>query len=80
MILSLISLAALMLGGVLVVLTKADKLNKTEQAKALSIMRLQAGGGEVQLFSAPKRQGIDAIAQILWSWAHPVEPEALPAA
>ena len=32
----------------LVVLTKADKLNKTEAAKALSIMKIQAGGGEVE--------------------------------
>ncbi|MDR1967317.1 MAG: ribosome biogenesis GTP-binding protein YihA/YsxC, partial [Burkholderiaceae bacterium] len=39
----------------LVLLTKADKLNRSEQAKALAIARLQAGGGEVQLFSALKR-------------------------
>jgi GTP-binding protein len=48
----------------LVLLTKADKLNRSEQAKALAIARLQAGGGEVQLFSALKRQGVDAAA--LW--------------
>ena len=57
----------------LVVLTKADKLNRTEQAKALSIMKLQAGGGEVRLFSAPKRIGIEDVAQVLWQWAHPVD-------
>ena len=55
----------------LVVLTKADKLTRSEQTKALSIMQLQAGGGEVRLFSAPKRQGIDEIALLLWQWAHP---------
>jgi len=55
----------------LVVLTKADKLTRVEQNKALSIMKLQAGGGEVRLFSAPKRQGIDEVATLLWEWAHP---------
>lgn len=61
----------------LVVLTKADKLTRVEQNKALSIMQLQAGGGEVRLFSATKRQGIDEIALLLWQWAHP--EQALPA-
>ena len=55
----------------LVVLTKADKLTRTEQNKALSIMQLQAGGGEVRLFSATKRQGIDEVALLLWQWTHP---------
>ena len=55
----------------LVVLTKADKLTRTEQNRALSIMQLQAGGGEVRLFSAPKRQGIEEVATLLWQWAHP---------
>src|SRR5665647_1812246 len=55
----------------LVVLTKADKLNRSEQSKALSIMQLQAGGGEVRLFSATKRQGLDEVATLLWQWAHP---------
>ncbi len=59
----------------LVLLTKADKLTRAEQAKALSITRLQAGGGEVRMFSALKRQGVDEVAQLLWQWAHPpVEP------
>lgn len=57
----------------LVVLTKADKLTRAEQQKALSIMKLQAGGGEVRLFSAPKRQGIEEVATLLWQWAHPGE-------
>jgi GTP-binding protein len=52
-------------------LTKADKLNKTEAAKALSIARLQAGGGTVQLFSALKKQGVDSLALQLWDWTHP---------
>ncbi len=48
----------------LILLTKADKLNRTEQAKALQITRLKAGGGEVMLFSALKRQGVEDAA--LW--------------
>lgn len=68
----------------LVVLTKADKLTRAEGAKALSIMKLQAGGGEVRLFSAPKKIGIDAVAELLWDWTHPANaasasvPLALP--
>ncbi len=54
----------------LVVLTKADKLTRSEAAKALSIMKLQAGGGEVRLFSATKRTGIEDVACLLWDWAH----------
>jgi GTP-binding protein len=54
----------------LVVLTKSDKLNKTEAAKALSIMKIQAGGGEVRLFSALKKSGVDEVAHLLWQWAH----------
>ncbi|MGU4174528.1 ribosome biogenesis GTP-binding protein YihA/YsxC, partial [Pseudomonas aeruginosa] len=38
----------------LVLLTKADKLTRAEQAKVLSITRLNAGGGEVRMFSALK--------------------------
>ncbi len=63
----------------LVLLTKADKLTRSEQAKALSITRLQAGGGEVKMFSALKKQGVDEVAQLLWQWSHPVagpSPEA----
>lgn len=54
----------------LVILTKADKLTRSEAAKALSITRLQAGGGEVRLFSATKRTGLEDIACLLWDWAH----------
>ena len=59
----------------LVILTKADKLTRTEGAKAVSIMKLQAGGGEVRLFSATKRTGIEDVAQLLWQWAHPAIPD-----
>ena len=63
----------------LIILTKADKLTRAEQAKALSIARLQAGGGEVKLFSALKKQGVDDVAQLLWDWTHPVDAaNALP--
>ncbi len=58
----------------LVLLTKADKLTRAEQAKALSIMRLNAGGGEVRLFSALKKQGVGEVAQLLWHWCHPEQP------
>ncbi len=57
----------------LVLLTKADKLNRSEAAKALSIVRLQANGGEVRLFSALKKQGVEEVAQILWNWTHAEE-------
>jgi GTP-binding protein len=58
----------------LLLLTKADKLSRAEQAKALSIARLQAAGGEVKLFSALKRQGVEDTAQLLWDWTHPENP------
>ena len=52
----------------LVLLTKADKLSRSEGSKALSIMRLQAGGGEVALFSALNKQGVEETAIHLWQW------------
>ena len=63
----------------LVLLTKADKLNRTDAQKALSITRLQAGGGEVQLFSALKPQGLDEVALKLWQWTHPKGQASEPA-
>ena len=57
----------------LVLLTKSDKLNKTDAAKALQIVKLQAGGGDVKLFSSLKRRGVEEVAQHLWDWAHPKE-------
>ena len=56
----------------LILLTKSDKLNKTEGAKALQIAKLNAGGGDVKLFSALKKQGVEEVAQHLWDWTHPV--------
>ena len=50
--------------------TEQLEINKTEAAKALSITRLQAGGGTVQLFSALKKRGVDKTALLLWSWIH----------
>ena len=64
----------------LIVLTKSDKLTRTEAAKILSITKLQAGGGEVMLFSATKRKGIDEVAELLWKWAHPLPKVGAPAA
>ena len=64
----------------LIVLTKADKLTRSEQAKALSIARLQAGGGEVRLFSALKKQGLEEVAQLLWDWTHPAQTDEPPTA
>jgi len=67
----------------LVLLTKADKLNRAEANKVLQITKLQAGGGEVRLFSALKKQGLDDVATLLWDWAHaeaapaPAEPPAV---
>jgi GTP-binding protein len=60
----------------LVLLTKSDKLSRSEAAKALSIARLQSGGGEAMLFSALKKQGLDEVAQLLWQWAHAPAPKA----
>ena len=54
----------------LVLLTKADKLTRSEAARVLSITRLQAGGGNVMLFSALKKQGVAEVAQLLWDWTH----------
>lgn len=53
----------------LVLLTKADKLTRTEANKALSIARLQTAGGEARLFSALKKQGLDEVATLLRQWA-----------
>ena len=72
-------LVVLLLLHFLVLLTKADKLNRSEAARALSIVQLQAGGGQVQMFSALKRQGVEQAAQTLWHWIHPQIPAADPA-
>jgi GTP-binding protein len=64
----------------LILLTKADKLTRAEQAKVLSITKLQAGGGDVKLFSALKKQGVEEAAKHLWDWIHPPQAEAGPTA
>ncbi|MFL6693898.1 MAG: ribosome biogenesis GTP-binding protein YihA/YsxC [Ramlibacter sp.] len=58
----------------LILLTKADKLNRSEQTKALSIARLQSAGGEVKLFSALKKHGVGDTALLLWQWTHDGTP------
>ena len=58
----------------LVLLTKSDKLNRSEGSKALSIARLQAGGGDVKLFSALKKQGVEEVAMLLSEWTHGTPP------
>ena len=60
----------------LILLTKADKLNRTERAKALQIAKLQAGGGDVMLFSALKRQGVEDAALWLRKVVEDATPEA----
>ncbi|HZN48923.1 MAG TPA: ribosome biogenesis GTP-binding protein YihA/YsxC, partial [Ramlibacter sp.] len=49
----------------LVLLTKSDKLNRSEQNKASSIARLQTGGGEARLFSALKKEGVEEASLLL---------------
>ncbi|MDO5654340.1 MAG: YihA family ribosome biogenesis GTP-binding protein, partial [Brachymonas sp.] len=49
----------------LVLLTKADKLTRTQANEALAVTRLQAGGGQVMLFSALKKQGVGEVAEWL---------------
>jgi GTP-binding protein len=56
----------------LVLLTKADKLTRVEGRDVLALTKLHAGGGEVKLFSALKKQGLDEVAQLLWDWSHPI--------
>jgi GTP-binding protein len=51
----------------LVLLSKADKLSRAEQAATLKTMRA-AIGGEVRLFSSPTRQGVEECRGLLESW------------
>jgi GTP-binding protein len=62
----------------LVLLTKADKLSKREQAAALQTaqesladLATEAADVGVLLFSAPKHIGIGDLAETVHSWAHP---------
>ena len=61
----------------LVLMTKADKLNRAEGQKALSIARLQTGGGTVSLFSSLKKTGVDDVSLQLLKWARSGLPQAL---
>lgn len=60
----------------LVLLTKSDKLTRIEGQKVLSITRLQAGGGEVKLFSALNKHGVDDVSRLLWQWAQSAQIDA----
>jgi GTP-binding protein len=62
----------------LVLLTKSDKLTLSEGAKALSIAKLQAGGGQAKLFSALKKQGVEDLAQLMWDWTHEADETGVP--
>jgi GTP-binding protein len=62
----------------LAVLTKADKLNRSQAQLALQAAQgvLAAVAGEntdigVTLFSALKKQGVDDVAQAIYHWVHP---------
>jgi GTP-binding protein len=62
----------------LVLLTKADKLNRKEAAQSLrdaqvvlSELGTDASDISVKLFSALKRQGVEDLAEILHRWATP---------
>jgi len=55
----------------MMLLTKSDKLNRTDGDKALSIAKLQSGGGEAHLFSAQKKKGVEEVSLKLWNWTHP---------
>jgi len=52
-------------------LTKADKLNRSDAQKALSIAKLQSGGGQAHLFSSLKKQGVEEVSMQLFDWTHP---------
>ncbi len=78
---SLLALMAPRLAGgevrLLAVLTKADKLNRSEAALALTLAQdmLAEIAGEstdigVTLFSALKRQGVSDVAEVLHGWVH----------
>ena len=68
----------------LVLLTKADKLNRREAQAALQAVQealapLSADAADVgvALFSALSRQGLEDVAEHLYAWAHPAaSPEA----
>ena len=54
----------------LIVLTKRPTSSPARsKPRCCPFTRLQAGGGEVKMFSALKKQGVDEVlAQLLWQW------------
>lgn len=64
-------------------LTKADKLTRNEQAKALKAAKETAGkmlgAISLQLFSSLKKTGVEEAEQVIGPWLEPLEPEAEPA-
>jgi GTP-binding protein len=65
----------------LVLLTKADKLNRREQQAALdgaqgvlAGVASEAADVGMLLFSGPKQTGLGDLAQTLYDWTHPLSP------
>jgi GTP-binding protein len=58
----------------LVLLSKADKLSRAEQAATLETMRASLPG-EVRLFSSLTRQGIEECRDLLESWLEQAAPK-----
>jgi GTP-binding protein len=52
----------------LVLLTKADKLSRTEQQKTLQDVRAELPRDEVMLFSSVSKQGVDECRDLLEQW------------
>jgi GTP-binding protein len=68
----------------LVLLTKADKLSKREQAaslesaqEALAGLATEAADVGMLLFSAPKQQGLADLAETVHAWGHPAQAGSL---
>ncbi len=68
--------------SLLVVLTKADKLNRKEGAailaqvqKDLGVLATEDSDIGVALFSALSKQGLEDVAEVIYDWAH-AEPRA----
>jgi GTP-binding protein EngB required for normal cell division len=57
-----------------VLLSKADKLSRAEQAATLETMRASLPG-EVRLFSSLTRQGIEECRDLLESWLEQAAPK-----
>ncbi|OWQ87031.1 YihA family ribosome biogenesis GTP-binding protein [Roseateles aquatilis] len=69
--------------SLLVLLTKADKLNRKEGTailaqvqKDLAVLATEDSNIAVTLFSALSKQGLEDVAEVLYDWAHPVAEEA----